>query len=136
MRVRSKTDAGARTIDLLPVLVDELLELRARSDDGPEALVFGTSTGAKQSPSNLRSRLFLPAVADASAALETVGAATPSGASDAALPAPDVHQPLLALGHEVPYVMEQAGHADATVTLAIYARVMRRTTREKARLKL
>lgn len=42
----SKTEAGVRTVDLLPVLRDELLAHRAtRSGDGPSAYVFGTSTG-------------------------------------------------------------------------------------------
>jgi integrase len=42
---------------------------------------------------------------------------------------------LLALGQDVPYVMEQAGHADPNVTLGICARVMRRSPEDKARLK-
>jgi integrase len=33
---------------------------------------------------------------------------------------------LLASGEDVPYVMAQVGHADPKVTLAIYARAIRR----------
>ena len=135
MRVGSKTDAGHRTIDLLPALVDELLTLRAASGGEPGDFVFRTASGAKQSPSNVRNRLLAPAVEKANAMLAT-----------ADLPAlPDPLTPhslrrtfisiLLALGHEVPYVMEQAGHADPKVTLGIYARVMRRSPEDKERLR-
>jgi integrase len=135
MRVGSKTDAGQRTVDLLPVLVDELLSIRALSGSDPDALVFGTASGARQSPSNVRTRLFAPAITAANKMLEA--------ADQAVLPEPLTPHSLrrtfisilLALGHEVPYVMEQAGHADPKVTLGIYARVMRRTPEDRARLK-
>jgi hypothetical protein len=41
---------------------------------------------------------------------------------------------LLTLGEPVPYVMEQLGHTDPKVTLGIYARVMRRSEGDRARL--
>jgi integrase len=36
---------------------------------------------------------------------------------------------MLAAGFDVPYVQDQVGHADPTITLAIYARVIRRAER-------
>lgn len=135
MRVGSKTDAGHRTIDLLPILVDELLALKANTNPEPTALVFGSRTGAKQSYANIRGRVLAVAVEDANATLEAQGLPQ--------LPEPLTPHSLrrtfisilLALGHEVPYVMEQAGHADPKVTLGIYARVMRRTPEDKAQLR-
>jgi integrase len=135
MRVGSKTDAGHRTIDLLPVLVDELLELRATSGGEPDDLVFRTATGGKQSASNVRNRLLSSAVEKANA---TLAVSDLPGLPDSLTP----HSMrrtfisiLLALGGEVPYVMEQAGHADPKVTLGIYARVMRRSPEDKTRLR-
>ena len=134
MRVGSKTDAGHRTIDLLPVLVDELLSLKASTNPEPTSLVFGSKTGAKQSYSNVRQRLLGETITRANATLDGTGLP----------PLPEPLTPhsmrrtfisiLLALGSEVPYVMEQAGHADPKVTLGIYARVMRRSPDDKARL--
>lgn len=132
---RFKTDAGHRTIDLLPILVDELLALKAGTNPDPQALVFGSKTGAKQSYSNIRTRVLGAAVQQANEALEQQGLPQ--------LPEPLTPHSLrrtfisilLALGHEVPYVMEQAGHADPKVTLGIYARVMRRTADDKAALR-
>src|SRR4051794_22049686 len=70
---RSKTDAGHRVVDLLPALVDELVSMRARSGGDPDALVFGTSTGAKQSATNVRNRVLAPAVERANEALAKAG---------------------------------------------------------------
>jgi hypothetical protein len=54
------------------VLRDEFLSLRARLDDpAPAALVFPTSTGRRQSVSNVRSRVLLKAIAGANEALAT-----------------------------------------------------------------
>lgn len=42
---------------------------------------------------------------------------------------------LLAIGDEVPYVMQQVGHATPQVTLGIYAKVMFRRDGERERLR-
>ena len=64
IRIRgTKTDAAARTVNVLPVLRDELLSYRARLGDiKPDALVFGTSTGGVQSATNVRRRVLAKAV--------------------------------------------------------------------------
>jgi integrase len=43
---------------------------------------------------------------------------------------------MLAAGFDVPYVQDQLGHADPTMTLAVYARVIRRADRDALRAEL
>lgn len=130
----SKTDAGERVVDLLPALADELAKIKPLDAD-PDALVFGTATGGKQSASNVRNRVLAGAIEKADAAL----------ARD---DRPELPQPLtphslrrtfisllLALGKPVPYVMRQAGHTDPKVTLSIYAQVMDYAEGETERLR-
>jgi len=122
-------------IDIRPALVDELLSMRARAGSDPDALVFATATGGKQSPSNVRNRLLASAVERANVMLAAVDRP----------PLPEPLTPhslrrtfasvLLTLGEPVPYVMEQLGHTDPKVTLGIYARVMRRVGGERERLR-
>lgn len=131
----SKTDAGVRTVNILPVLRDELLDYRARSTAHATALAFGTATGAQHSQSNVRNRILLRAVEIAN------GALTKSGIE----PLPPHLTPhslrrtfaslLFALGETPPYVMAQMGHTTPNLTLAIYARCMDRRDGEPERLK-
>jgi integrase len=63
LRVRgTKTAAAERTVTLLPLLRDELVALKARSHPDRTTLVFGTSRGGKDSPSNVRRRKLAKAV--------------------------------------------------------------------------
>lgn len=122
-------------VDLRPALVDALVELRARSGGPPDALVFATATGGKQSPSNVRNRLLAGAVEHANARL--------AKADRPPLPEPLTPHSLrrtfisvlLTLGEPVPYVMAQAGHTDPKVTLGIYARVMRHSDDDRRQLR-
>jgi integrase len=59
---RSKTDAGIRDIALLPVLREELSTLKARLTPEPDALVFGTSSGSPNNPTNIRQRVLQRAI--------------------------------------------------------------------------
>jgi Phage integrase family len=43
---------------------------------------------------------------------------------------------MLAAGHDIPYVQSQVGHLDPTVTLAVYAQLIRRPDREQMRREL
>jgi integrase len=61
----SKTAAGIRTIDLLPALRDELIAYKASVRPAPSSLVFGTTTGGRQSETNVRRRILAPAVTSA-----------------------------------------------------------------------
>lgn len=68
---RAKTDAGKRTVNIVPVLRDELLRYRAvLAGVDQAALVFGTSTGRRQSETNVRKRILAAAVSEANARLE------------------------------------------------------------------
>jgi integrase len=105
------------------MLADELTRINPIDAD-PDALVFGTATGAKQSASNMRNRVLAGATARADVTL--IAADLPP------LPRPLTPHSLrrtyisllLALGKPVPYVMRQAGHTDPKMTLSIYAQVM------------
>jgi integrase len=67
---QAKTDAGVRTINLLPVLRDELREHKARGEYTTNQLVFATSTGRAVTATNVRKRILQPAIARASKTLE------------------------------------------------------------------
>jgi len=131
----SKTAAGVREIDLVPVLREELSVLKAqRHPDGGD-LVFGTSRGRRQNPTNVRQRVLHRAIERANATLDRDDA----GALPPSLTLHSMRRTyaslLFALGRTAPEVMEQIGHADPRVTLRIYARAMRRDATEQARLR-
>lgn len=132
----SKTDAGVRVVNVLPALRDELVAYRASLADAPrDALAFGTSTGGRQSETNVRRRILQPAVKLANERL----------AKRNAEPLPERLTPhslrrtfasiLVALGEDPAYVIAQLGHTDPTLTLRIYAREMSRRDGERERLK-
>ena len=131
---QSKTDAGARHIDLLPALRDELAALRAEVKPGSGERVFPTQAGGPMNPSNVRNRILAPAVARANERLE---------AADAT-PLPDNLTPhklrhtfaslLVALGTDPGAVMDQLGRTDPTFTLRVYRHGMRRDEDSRAQL--
>jgi integrase len=130
----AKTDAGVRTVNILPVLRDELAAYSARAKGDPDALVFGTSTGTPQCAENVRYRLLAKAVDRANVKLAKAG--------EELLPILTPHSlrrtfasVLFAIGETPPYVMAQMGHTTATLTLAMYARQMNRRDGEPERLK-
>jgi len=113
LRVRaSKTDAGVREVALLPALRDELAALRATIDPAPGARVFGTETGGRQNPSNVRNRILA----------RTIERVNERRAEAGLAPLPERLTPhslrrtfislLFAIGEDVPYIMAQAGHTD------------------------
>ncbi|MBA3262010.1 MAG: site-specific integrase [Thermoleophilaceae bacterium] len=130
----SKTAAGVRWVDLLPVLRDVLLALRAEHIDvGSDALVFATASGGQQNPSNVRNRLLAKACEKANETLEE--------AKEMPLPHLTPHAMrrtfasiLVALGRDPRYVMTQLGHADPKFTLKIYAQTMAFGDDQRARL--
>jgi integrase len=131
----SKTDAGVRVVNILPTLRDELGAYLAGLDLVPAALVFGSSTGKRQSASNIRRRVLAKAVA----------LANKQAANDGTEPLPEKLTPhslrrtfaslLFAIGEAPPYVMAQMGHTTPNLTLSIYARQMDRRDGEPERLK-
>lgn len=132
----SKTDAGSREVDLLPLLRDELSEHKATSKaTGPEDPVFVTSGGKPRDRHNLRQRVVAPIVKRADELL----------IKRDAQPLPDGISPhklrhtfaslLVALGNDPASVMTQLGHTDPAFTLRVYAHVMRRDQGERERLR-
>jgi len=122
---RAKTDAGIRHVKIRPALHDTLAALKAsRQDTRPDAYVFPTAAGGKQSASNVRNRILAPAVKRANASLEA--------ADKPPLPKLTPHSLrrtfaslLYAIGEPPPVVMAEMGHTDAGLALRIYAQAMR-----------
>ncbi len=137
LRVRqSKTDAGVRHVDLLPVLRDELATLKAgAADPSGDAFVFPSATGRTPLDRNrVRNRVLTPAIEKASERLESAsGAALPEGLTLHGLRR-TFCSILVALGRDPAYVMSQMGHTDPTVTLGIYAQVMRCSENDRVQL--
>jgi integrase len=132
----TKTDAAERTVNLLPLLRDELAShAAARARRAPEALVFGTSTGGKQSPTNVRRRVLAKAAELANDRLaERDAEPLPEGLTPHSLRRTFASL-LYALGEAPPFVMAQMGHTNPNLALAIYAREMDRRDGEPERLR-
>jgi integrase len=131
----SKTDTGVRTVNIIPVLHDELSDYRARLDPEPDALVFPTGPGKPHSHSNIRSRVLKPAIEHANTKLTADGQSPlPEGLTHHSLRRTFVSL-LFAMGETPVYVRDQAGHKTVQVTLDFYAKAMNRRDGEPQRLK-
>lgn len=124
---RSKTDAGVREVDILPVLRDELTEHKARSrNTGPDDLVFPTATGGRRDKDNIRTRVLMPVVVRADELLEErEQQPLPQGVTPHKL-RHTFASVLIALGRDPATVMNQLGHTDPKFTLRVYTHAMRR----------
>jgi integrase len=130
----SKTDAGVRSIDLLPALRDELSAYKARTGAGAGERVFPTQAGGPMNPANVRNRILAKTVERANERLEAAGAT----------PLPERLTPhklrhtfaslLVALGVDPGAVMDQLGHTDPTFTLRVYRHGMRRDPESRLHL--
>jgi integrase len=133
---RAKTEAGVRHVDLLAALRELLATYKAGcADTGPDALVFATSSGKRQSGDNFRDRVFLKAF-DLANEQRTAAGLTPL--PEGLTPHKLRHtccSLLFVCGYELPRVMAMLGHADSAVTLRIYAHVMSADDGERERLK-
>ena len=132
----SKTDAGIREVDILPVLADELASHRhANSAAGPDELIFPTSAGTRRDKDNARERVIRPVVRRADELLEERGQQPlPAGVTAHKL-RHTFASILFVRGVDPPTVMQQLGHSDAAFTLRVYAHAMRRDEDAKERLK-
>lgn len=135
---RSKTEAGERTVDIQPELLDELTAWRAATPfSGPDDRVFPTASGTAQNRHNVRQRVVLQAVKRTNERRAHAGSAPlPDGLSPHALRRSFASW-LLAEGEDVPYVQAQMGHTDPTMTLGAYARAVksgRRSARSRRRI--
>ncbi|HXN39383.1 MAG TPA: site-specific integrase [Solirubrobacteraceae bacterium] len=132
---QSKTDAGVRRVELLPVLRDELAAYKAGAVGHPDGRVFGTSTGRAMNPSNIRTRVLSPAVERASEQLVKAGMVPmPVGLTPHKLR--HTYTSLLAaLGTDPGAMMDLLGHTDPGFTLRVYRHSMRRDQESKAQLR-
>jgi integrase len=138
LRVRhSKTDAGSRYVDLLPVLRDELSAHKATSASAaPNAYVFPSAASTRQDGGRVRGRVLGKAIKRANAQLAADGQTPlPEGLTLHALRR-TCASVLVALGKDPRYVMAQLGHTDPTVTLGIYAQAMTSSDDDRERLRL
>ncbi len=132
----SKTDAGVRQIDLLPVLHNELTIYKAQaSNPAPDGFVFATAAGTELIQGNIRRRVLDKAIDRANEKLTETGD----------VPLPDGLTPhklrhtfasiLVALGVDPGSVMDQLGHTDPGFTLRVYRHGMRRDQASRQRLR-
>jgi integrase len=130
----AKTDAGVREVDLTPALQELLADYRSRSPyTQPGNLVFPTSAGKRDNPSNVRNRFLDSAAKLANADLRAAGRESMPDVTPHSLRRTFISL-LLAAGADVPYVMAQAGHTDPKMTLGLYAQVIASKTDHGAAL--
>jgi integrase len=123
-------------VNLLPVLRDELGALKAKRDPvSPDAYVLPSAVGTRQDRHRVRGRVLAGAIKGANEQLAKDGhAPLPDGLTLHALRR-TFASVLVALCHDPRYVMDQIGHANPTVTLGIYAQVMRASHEDRERLR-
>ena len=129
---QSKTDAGARDVDLLPILQDALLDHRAKTFTGDQdAPVFTTARGKSRGgqardKDNVNARVVRPVVKRAGELLaERDLPPLPDGLTAHKL-RHTFASALVACGEDPVFVMAQIGHSDPRFTLRVYTHLMRR----------
>jgi integrase len=130
----AKTDAGVRTVDMLPVLRAELLQYVGwdRAHAGSDGYVFPTLRGRANTRQYVGKRLAV-AVEDANRMLAAAGRPLlPEGITPHALRR-TFASILFDLGESVPYIVQQMGHSGPGITLSAYARPLDRSTRDALR---
>jgi integrase len=128
----SKTDAGIRTVDLLPILQAELLAHQAQvADARPDAHVFSSASGTELKQTNIRRRVLDRSVELADKALQAAGRPPlPAGLTPHKL-RHTYASILVAVGVDPGSVMDQIGHTDPGFTLRVYRHGMIRETQAR-----
>jgi len=133
----SKTEAGVRDVDIHGRLLSELRAYRAQfPPEGMEQPAFPTLRSKRRSKDNVRLGIVTPVVTKANEIRAVHGQ-------------PPIHihvtphtfrrtyiTYMLAAGHDIPYVQSQVGHVNPTITLAVYAQLIRRADRDRLREEL
>ena len=122
----AKTDAGERDIETTAFLMDELRAHLASSPMKPSTPIFHSRNGKALNPSNVRGRLIAECVKRANERRAAAGKILiPERITPHALRRTFASLALTA-GRDPRWVMAQLGHADARLTLNVYAQVMQR----------
>jgi integrase len=130
----SKTDAGQRTVDLSPDLLDELKLLRATTrPESDDELVFPTSQGTPLHRANVSNRILAKAVERANAERAKVDRSAIEGVTCHSLRRTFASL-LYEAGASPAYVMSQMGHTSSGLALEIYAKKMERSRDTGARM--
>jgi integrase len=133
---KSKTQAGLREIDLLPILHGDLQLHRDRTKRrDPADLVFATNRGTMRDKDNLRNRVLAPVLKRADDILIAHGhPPLPAGVTPHKL-RHTFASVLVACGEDPASVTSQLGHTDPAFTLRVYTHLMRRDPAEREKLK-
>jgi integrase len=134
VHVGASAGAGVRMVDLVPTLLDTLKEYKARHPKAKAtAPLFPSSAGTRQDRNRIRSRIMRPAIAEANKLLaERKQPPLPDGLTVHSLRHTYVSV-LVALGKDLGYIMDQAGHDDESTTLRIYRHAIPEEQREHLR---
>ena len=137
-RVRdAKTEAGIRSVDIHPRLLDELTAYRASRPNAPmDAPAFPTRAGTRRDRNNILCRVVQPMLTRANE-LRTARGEPPIRVHVT----PHTFRRtyitfMVAAGYDLPYIQAQVGHIDPTTTLAIYAQLLRRSDRDQLRTEI
>ena len=128
--VQAKTEAGIREVEIGGFLCEELAIHRARTRySKPQDFVFATIRGGRASTENIRNRILRDSIERANQRLvESGGVPIPDGITPHSLRRTYISL-MLEAGENPRVVMAQVGHTDPTLTLRIYAQVMKRRER-------
>jgi integrase len=100
------------------------------------APAFPTRTGTRRNKDNVRLRVIAPVMSRAN----EIRAAQDQPPIRARVTPHTFRRTyityMIAAGYDLPYVQAQVGHADPSVTLAVYAQVMRRADRDELRAEI
>jgi integrase len=118
-------------VDLSPVVVKELRKWRLESPFSREDdLIFPTETGSMMSRNNLVERYFIPALAKA----EILKIDKKKKVVGPTVRFHDIRHTYASLmieqGENVKYIQTQLGHSSPTVTLNVYAHLLKSTNQE------
>ena len=114
-----KTKGSIRKIDVAPVLAKELASWKLASGGRGDDLIFPSRDGTPMICHNMKNRHFFPAL---------------KAAGIAAIRFHDLRHTfaslLLAQGESIKYVQVQMGHSSPTVTLNVYAHLLKETNQD------
>jgi integrase len=133
----AKTEAGIRTVDIHPALLDLIAAYRAsRPRAAMDAPAFPTRKGTRQSRQNVLKHTVTPVLLRANELRASrdeppiLVHVTPHTFRRTYITF------MVAAGYDLPYIQAQVGHVDPSTTLAIYAQLIRRADRDQLRAEI